>query len=196
MQTHCSSCDDASKRCCADATELANEIQLRLTEDSWTQLVQPKIATIIDGLKPNSVMDCLRARGILSRDEYAVLLTVKLQRGRSRQLVGDILPRKGLVGLRSLCEILLQSKDQRYIVSDIIFSETASEHSRSGPLALSSTTPSEMPCDQTVKLEAEFDKLHFSEVSTVLTDRHDLEATKNEPEQVTTTGIQDGIQGK
>jgi hypothetical protein len=104
-------------------TEPFQNIQ-SLTQDSWAQLVLPKIKEISSRLKPDLVMDQLRAKGVLSRDEYGDLLLISPAEGRSREMVGNILPPKGLTALQSLCHVLLQSKDQAYIVGDVILSTT------------------------------------------------------------------------
>jgi hypothetical protein len=113
--------------------ELQEDILQSLTEDSWTSLVLPSVTEISDKLKPNSVMDRLRARGILSRDEFRDLLQIESQTRRSLQLVEQILPSKGVVALQVFCEVLLQSEDQSYIVRDFILSKIVSDHLTPSP---------------------------------------------------------------
>ena len=88
--------------------------------DVWEEYVDPKFDKIIKNLQTSTVMDKLRARNQLNRQEYRYLLALATEEGRARILINDILPRKGPDSFGEFCKALLESKGQEHIVNVII----------------------------------------------------------------------------
>lgn len=87
--------------------------------DEWEEFVVPHFDEVVKYLKPAEVMDSLRARGLVNRDEYTYLQTLQTEKSRSQKLLNDYLPTKGPGSFRTFCDILHSFSDQR-IVADVI----------------------------------------------------------------------------
>ena len=86
----------------------------------WEELVDPRFADIVKCLQPCLVMDGLRSRGLLSRQEFDELGSLPTELHRSRELINNILPRKGPGSLDKFCDVLLKVPGQAYIVTEFI----------------------------------------------------------------------------
>ena len=109
-----------------DSKELSRytglELQVHASDmEEWETSVVPHFDKVVGHLRPTLLMDKLRAEGLITTSEYSKLQSLGTERERSRVLVNEYLPKKGLGSLHNFCVVLREVHHEGHeYVADLI----------------------------------------------------------------------------
>lgn len=87
--------------------------------EKWDRIVTPHFADVVATLQPSLLLNQLRQKNLIAGQELTKLRTLT-EHEQAQYLVNDLLPRKGKDSLDIFCDILLNTKGQEHIVTEIL----------------------------------------------------------------------------
>ena len=91
-----------------------------MDEDSdWERFVVPNLPKLVDCLRASLVLDHLRAKRLVAKEEYGAVRALPTEEERARRLF-EILPTKGEDSYKQFCTILRGIPGQSHIVTEIL----------------------------------------------------------------------------
>jgi hypothetical protein len=93
---------------------------MALDEDSdWERFVVPNLPKLVDCLRASLVLDHLRAKRLVAKEEYSSVRALPTEEERARKLF-EILPTKGEDSYKQFCSVLRGIPGQSHIVTGIL----------------------------------------------------------------------------
>lgn len=88
-------------------------------DSEWERFVIPNLPKLVDCLRVSLVLDHLRAKRLVVKEEYSAMRALPTEEERTRRLF-EILPTKGKDSYQRFCTILEGIPGQSHIVDDIL----------------------------------------------------------------------------
>ena len=110
---------------CVIKTNMSSE-----PEEKWERYVVPKLQELVKKLNPSLLLEDLRTCGLLTSEDCNTLRhDCSNEEERTRQILYDILPRRGNDAFDRFCDVLRTTEGQKHILSEVLQIKSMEESS-------------------------------------------------------------------